>query len=231
MSFEDRSAALVGLLDELDEMGLPYVLVGGYAVSSFDTRFSTDLDVVVGTEDKGAFVTFLEERGFEHTDTHRKNWYYATEVVQYEKYLGPRQPIGFDLLINGLGCRQTDAQWSYQYLVRHSDERDVSGGTVATTARTIDGAVLVAAKIHSGRETDLRDVLAVAEALDLDDVTPHLYRGDESALCDQLERNLELLDTEELRHGFRSDFGGSTVSQETVDRLREYLSARIEWLS
>lgn len=231
MSFEDRSATLVGLLDELDETGLPYVLVGGYAVSSFDTRFSTDLDVVVGTENREAFVSFLEDRGFEQTDAHQKNWYYATEVVQYEKYLAPRQPIGFDLLVNGLGCRQTNAQWSYDYLAEHSDEREVSGGTVATTAQIIDGAVLVAAKLHSGRETDLRDVLAVADAIDLDAVTPHLHRGDESALCDQLERNLDLLDTDELRHGFRSDFGGSTVSEGTVNRLRTYLSAQIEQLS
>jgi hypothetical protein len=43
---------------------------------------------------------------------------------------------------------------------------------VTTTARVIDGAVLVAAKLHSGRETDLRDVLAVAEEIDLDAVTP-----------------------------------------------------------
>lgn len=231
MSFENRSAALIDLLDELDETDLTYVLVGGYAVSSFDTRFSTDLDVVVGTKNKEAFVTFLEDRGFEQTDTHRKHWYYATEVVEYQKYLAPRQPIGFDLLVNGLGCRQTNAQWSYDYLAEHSDERELSAGTTATTARIIDGAVLIAAKLHSGRETDLRDVLAVAETVDLDAVTPHLYRGNESALRDQLERNVDLLDTDELRHGFRSDFGGSTVSEGTVDRLREYLSARIERLS
>ena len=30
-------------------------------------------------------------------------------------------------------------------------------------ARVIDGAVLVAAKLHSGRETDLRDVLVRVE--------------------------------------------------------------------
>lgn len=231
MSFENRSGALVELLDELDETGLNYVLVGGYAVSSFDTRFSTDLDVVVGTEDKETFVTFLEGRGFEKTDAHRKDWVYATEVIEYQKHLAPRQPIGFDLLVNGLGCRQTNAQWSYDYLEEYSHKREVSSGTTATTARTIDGAVLVAAKLHSGRETDLRDVLAVAEEIDLDDVTPHLYRGDESALRDQLERNVGFLDTDELRHGFQSDFGSSTVSEETIDRLRNYLSARIEQLS
>lgn len=53
---------------------------------------------------------------------------------------------------------------------------------MATVARAIDGSVLVAAKLHSGRETDLRDVLAVVEEIDLDTVTPHHLRSDENAL-------------------------------------------------
>ena len=54
----------------------------------------------------------------------------------------PRQPIGFDLLVNGLGCRQTEAQWSFDYLYDHSHQQEVSGGTVTTTARVIDGSRL-----------------------------------------------------------------------------------------
>ena len=78
-----------------------------------------------------------------------------------------------------------------------------------TTARVIDGAVLVAAKLHSGRETDLRDVLAVTEGIDLDAVTPHLRRGDDDALREQLERGLETVESDKLKHGYRSDFGAS----------------------
>jgi hypothetical protein len=62
-------------------------------------------------------------------------------------------------------------------------------------------------------------------------VTPHLHRGDETALREQLERGLRILEGDELRHGFRSDFGASTVSEETVEELRGYLVARIERLS
>ncbi|SIR97037.1 hypothetical protein SAMN05421858_4852 [Haladaptatus litoreus] len=133
--------------------------------------------------------------------------------------------------MNGLGCRQTEAQWSFDYLYDHSSEQEVSGGTVATVAQAIDGSVLVAAKLHSGRETDLRDVLAVAEEIDLDTVTRHLHRGDEDALRTQLERGLEILDGEDLKHGFRSDFGASTVSEETITDLRTYLAAQVEQLS
>lgn len=89
----------------------------------------------------------------------------------------------------------------------------------------------MAAKLHSGRETDLRDVLAVAEEIDLDDVTPHLRRGDKDALREQLERGLEILESEELKHGYRSDFGASAVSEETVTALEEYLSSQVDQLS
>jgi hypothetical protein len=151
-------------------------------------------------------------------------------VIEYEKRLTPQQPIGFDLLVNGLGCRQTEAQWSFDYLYDHSHQQEVSGGTVTTAARVIDGAVLVAAKLHSGRETDLRDVLAVAEEIDLDAVTPHLRRGDDDALREQLERGLEILESDELKHGYRSDFGASAVSTETVTALQGYLSAQVDQL-
>jgi len=88
----------------------------------------------------------------------------------------------------------------------------------------------VAAKLHSGRETDLRDVLAVAEEINLEAVTPHLRRGNDAALREQLERGLKILETEELKHGYRSDFGVSAVSMETVTALQEYLSAQVEQL-
>ena len=230
MSFHTRSNALIELLEELTQAGHEYVLIGGYAVSTFNARFSTDLDIVVAPDSKAEFAEFLERRDFEETDSHAKEWFYDTEVIEYEKRLAPQQPIGFDLLVNGLGCRQTKAQWSFDYLYDHSHQQEVRGGTNSTTARVIDGAVLVATKLHSGRETDLRDVLAVAEEIDLERVTPHLRRGDGAALRKQLERGLEILNSEELRHGYRSDFGGSAVSTETVTALQEYLSAYVEQL-
>jgi hypothetical protein len=231
MSFEDRSSALVDLLTELNESGLEYVLVGGYAVSAFNARFSTDLDIVVLPAEKAAYIEFLEDHGFEQTDSHRKQWVYDTEVVEYEKRLSPTQPIGFDMLVNGLGCRQTEAQWSFDYLHKHSSRTEIQGGSTQATARVVDGPVLVAAKLHSARETDIRDVLAVAEAITLEAITPHLHRGDTTALREQLERGRDILDSDELRHGFRSDFGASSVSESTVNALDSYLATQIERLS
>ena len=44
MSFTNRGNALIELLEELDEDEFQYVLVGGYAVATFNARLSTDLE-------------------------------------------------------------------------------------------------------------------------------------------------------------------------------------------
>jgi radical SAM superfamily enzyme YgiQ (UPF0313 family) len=72
MSFDSRSDALIELLEELTQEDHEYVLVGGYAVSAFNARFSTDLDIVVAPESKAEFAEFLERRDFEKTDSHAK---------------------------------------------------------------------------------------------------------------------------------------------------------------
>lgn len=72
MSFSERSEALVELLEAVDAAGLDYVLVGGYAVSAFETRFSTDLDIVVARETVDDYHSFLTDRGFERQGTHER---------------------------------------------------------------------------------------------------------------------------------------------------------------
>ena len=72
MNFHNRSDALIDLLEALTDAGYEYVLVGGYAVSAFNARFSTDLDVVVAPDSKHAFLEFPEARGFGKTDSHVK---------------------------------------------------------------------------------------------------------------------------------------------------------------
>jgi hypothetical protein len=231
MSFEERSNALVELLEKLEENDHEYVLIGGYAVSAFNPRFSTDLDVVISPRDENEFRDFLDDEGFELEKKHRKDWFYDREVKEYKKYLEPGLPIGFDLLVNGLGCRQTEAEWSFRHLRKYSTKKEVMAGTLKTIARVVDPEVLIAAKLHSGRETDLRDVTALVDNVELEDVTQHLRRGDEDTLREQLENGLEILEGEDLKQGYKSDFGESAVPEESVEKLRRYLREQIETLS
>lgn len=189
MSQEDRSEALIEVFEEMETSGIEFVLVGGYAVSQFDTRFFTDLDLVVAADEREAVVSYLEERGFERTDeltVPSENTELDRQVEQYERSEGLPHPVGVGILVNGLGCRQNGAEWSFGYLREHSTTTTISGGTRVTTARAAAGEVLVATKLRSGRKTDLGDVLAMLPSVDFDAVEPHLHRGDPDALRRQL---------------------------------------------
>jgi hypothetical protein len=94
MSFNNRSDALIELLDGLTREGREYVLVGGYAVSAFNARFSADLDIVVSPDAKKDFTEFLENRSFDKTDSHAKEWFYDTEVIEYKSGSRPSSRLG-----------------------------------------------------------------------------------------------------------------------------------------
>ena len=226
MSQEERSEALIDVLGDLERSTVDFVLVGGYAVSQFETRFSADLDLVIAPEDTDTVVTFLEDHDFERKDELEvppEETAYDREIELFERTEGLPYPIGVDLLVNGLGCRQTEAEWSFNYLRDHSSETTISGGTRSTTASVADGEVLVAAKLHSARKTDLADVLAAAPHVDFPTVTSHLYRGDEDALQSQLREAQEFIEDGGLDHRFKSMFGQSTASPDDIDALLEFL--------
>ena len=229
MSQEERSEALIGVLEDLQESDIGFVLVGGYAVSQFETRFSTDLDLVIAPDDYDEIVAFLEEHDFERDEELEvppDETIYNREIELFERSEGLVHPVGVDVFVNGLGCRQTKAEWSFEYLREHSTEQTISGGSRLTTARTADGEVLVAAKLHSGRPTDLADVLAAVPEIDFETVAKHLHRGDEEALRSQLDEARKFIENEGLDHRFKSLFGRSTASQDDVKELLSFLDAQ-----
>lgn len=230
MSQEERSEVLIDVLDDLAQSEISFVLIGGYAISQFETRFSTDLDLVIAPEDYDELVGFLTDHHFERTDdlaVPTEETIYNREIELYERTKGVTHPVGVDVLVNGLGCRQTEAEWSIEYLRDHSTETTVSGGTNSTTARAAEGEVLVAAKLHSARKTDLADVLAMVPEIDLDEVETHLHRGDEEALQSQLSKAKEFIEQGGLDHRFKSLFGKSAASPDDIDTLVSFLEQQI----
>jgi hypothetical protein len=226
MSQEARSEALIEVLEQLEQSDIGFVLVGGFAVSQFETRFSTDLDLVIAPDDYEAVVTFLQERDFEREaelEVPPDETIYNREIDLFTRSNDLPHPIGVDVLVNGLGCRQTQAEWSFDYLRKHSTETKISGGTRSTTARTADGAILVAAKLHSARKTDLADVLAAVPAIDFTEVEQHLHRGDEAARRSQLRNAQEFIEDGGLDHRFKSMFGQSSASADDIDALLAFL--------
>jgi hypothetical protein len=231
MSHEERSEALIDILNDLEQSEIPFVLVGGYAISQFETRFSTDLDLVITPEDYDELVGFLKEHSFERTDALEvapEETIYNREIELFKRTEGLVHPVGVDVLVNGLGCRQTEAEWSFEYLREHSMETTISGGSKSTTARAAEGEILVAAKLHSARETDLADVLAMVPEIDFEQVESHLHRGDEKALQSQLSAAKAFVEDGGLDHRFKSLFGKSAASAEDIDTLVSFLDRQLD---
>ncbi len=231
MSQENRSEALIELLEELERSDIGFVLVGGYAISQFETRFSTDLDLVIAPHEYDEVVEFLKAHDFERRtelEVPSEETIYSREIELFERTDGLPHPVGVDVLVNGLGCRQTSAEWSFDYLHKHSSITTVSGATRSTRARAADGEILVAAKLHSARKTDIADVLAATPSVDLEIVERHLHRGDADALQAQLDKALTFIEEGGLDHRFKSMFGRSSASAEDIETLREFLERQLE---
>lgn len=226
MSQEERSETLIQVLKDLNHSDIDFVLVGGYAVSQFETRFSTDLDLVIAPDDYDELVTFLHAQEFEREtelEVPPNETRYNREIDLFTRSTGLVHPVGVDVLVNGLGCRQTEAEWSFDYLHEHSTETEISGGTRSTTARAASGEILVAVKLHSARKTDLVDVLAAVPKIDFTDVEAHLHRGDEDALQTQLRDTTAFIEDGGLDHRFKSMFGHSSVSTDDIETLLTFL--------
>ena len=103
MGQEERSEALIGVLEDLQESDIGFVLVGGYAVSQFETRFSTDLDLVIAPDDYDEVVTFLEEHDFERDEELEvppDETVYNREIELFERSEGLVHPVGVDVFVN-----------------------------------------------------------------------------------------------------------------------------------
>jgi len=227
MSLPDREQELLTTLDAINDAGLPYVLVGGWAVTAFNQRFSTDVDLVVPEDAVEEYESFLRDHDYDRTSEHDTSGIYEGRFIQYSKDVG--NPVSIELMVNALRCRQTDAEWSYRYLDQHAQPVTV-GRTVSVDTRIPERELFLAIKLHSGRFTDARDVVAAAADADFDRVETHLHRGDPEALDKQLASISEQLADESFVDAFKGEFQQQTVPEETIKRVRDFLAAQQERL-
>jgi hypothetical protein len=65
MSLPERQSELVTTHRAIRDAELPHVLVGGWAVSAFQTRFTTDIDAVIPETSLDDYEELLRDRGYE----------------------------------------------------------------------------------------------------------------------------------------------------------------------
>ena len=125
-------------------------------------------------------------------------------------------------MVDALGCRQTEAEWSYRYLAQHSVTEELRTGR-PVTARIPERELLFAVKLHSGRKADSRDLVVLAAGADFDRIVTHLHRGESEKLAGRIETVLNRLTSEDFADAFKGVFEQQTVPEQDIDAVVEFL--------
>jgi len=228
MSLQERQAELIDTHLAVQAEELSYVLIGGWAISAFQTRFTTDVDMVIPKTELDAYDTLLDELGYsKEFDSDVAN-VYEGRIVRYEKPVGDNV-VEFDALVGALRCRQTDAEWSYRYLHEHSivESLEVADDL---TARIPEPALLFALKLHSGRLADARDLVIVGSETELDRIEQHIHRGNSGQLADQIDGVLAELESDGFADSFKGVFQQKELPEGEIDELIQFLRTQLDGL-
>jgi hypothetical protein len=228
MSLPERQSELVATHRAVRDAELPYVLVGGWAVSAFQTRFTTDIDTVIPDTALDEYDSLLRDLGYEKQFEKDVSNEYDGRMVQYTKQVGDNE-VKFEALVDAMGCRQTDAEWSYRYLHEHSTVESLD------VAEDLDGripepALLFAMKLHSGRKADTRDLVVISTRAEFDRIERHVHRGDPKKLDGQIEIVVDRLQQDGFKDSFKGVFRQETLPADAVDDLVSFLSEQRDQL-
>ena len=152
-----------------------YVVIGGYAVTSFGfSRFSVDLDITIPEKELSFFKKLLTKNDF-ILKTTKEDLTYSGRFERYEKGL-----ISIDLLINGVQSRQTGYMYPFDYIHTNSEIRETNGWDPSNKAKTriVKKELLISLKIHSMRMADKRDIIMLCyEKPDEGKILNHLEKS------------------------------------------------------
>lgn len=226
MSFEKyigRENTIFEVLQDFIEKDLDFILIGGYAISSFKHRFSVDADVVIKKEDLEKFADLLKQKNFKKTISKELNNLYATEFIRYEKK--EELTVSFDLLINGMGIRQTDSSMSFDAIYEDSSKRIIKGIEKEIKVRIPSKELLIALKLQAGRLTDFRDIVALSRGIDVDKIKEFLKVVDKKILKQNINYLLSLIDKKEFMDSFKGVFMEKKfdIDLETIRKLKKII--------
>lgn len=137
-----------------------FVVIGGYACNAYALpRFSIDCDIVVKSP-----IDRIEKEltliGYNKVENENMNLPYHGSFVRYEKTIEHDFKVSMDILKDQVLDRQTGSMFSADWIFKNSEKRLLKGKTINEnlTLSIINPNALIAMKIISCRNTDIRDV-------------------------------------------------------------------------
>jgi len=171
------------ILQKFIDAKLDFVIVGGYAVSSYKHRFSVDADIVIQSKDLENFELILKREKFRKGFEKDIDNPYSSRFMRYQK-----DSASVDLLIDGIASRTTNASFGYDLLFKNSSKRKVIGIEREITVMVPSREMLIVMKVHSGRLTDFRDIAAIAKKTNLEIIKKLVFIGDLKVLQENLDK-------------------------------------------
>lgn len=207
----EREQEVMRVLALFAETSIEFIIVGGYAVSTYKKRFSIDLDVIVQEKDVEELGKLLEKEGYAMHYEKKISLLYGENFKRYLKSM-KNLPVYVDFLINGLVSRTTDATWGFEYVKKNSTKRTLNGLEFLAPKREL----LIAMKLHSGRLSDIRDVVALMPC-DLEELKKHLLHGNIEKLKISIQKQVTFLNKLQFDDSFKGIFGIQAYKKEEVE--------------
>ena len=197
----EKENAIFEILQKFIDAKLDFIIIGGYAVSSFKHRFSVDADIVLQSQDLEKFESILKKEKFKKAYEKNLENIYSSRFVRYEK-----DKASVDMLIDALASRTTDASFSYKLLFDNSVNRKIIGIEKEITAKVPKKELIIVTKLHSGRLTDFRDVAALAKDSHLETIKKFLFIGDLKSLQNNLNKLAQVVKDKNFIDSFKGVF-------------------------
>ena len=137
---------------------------------------------------------------------HPKSQRTRLTVWQYVTLVG-KERAKVALYVNNFVCRQTRAEWPYGLVSENSSREIVIGATGSTESQVVRRELLVAMKVHSGRNQDLRDIVMLSERVDWEAVARFAARGSKEKVDEQVESAIARIGEDRLESALKAEFG------------------------
>ena len=132
-------------------------------------------------------------------------------------------PVNIDLLINGLVSRTTDAAWGFDYIKKNSVKRKLNNLEFLTPEKEL----LIAMKFHSGRLSDIRDIVALMPC-DKEKLKQHLLKGNIDKMKQSMRKQFSFLAKPQFDDSFKGIFGPFSLKEADVESAKDVMKKLIK---
>jgi hypothetical protein len=214
----EREEEVLRLIEIFTENNLKFIVIGGYAVSTYKKRFSVDLDIVIKASDILKFEKLLLKENYRLGYEKEIALLYGENFKRYSRKMNDL-PVDVDLLINGLVSRSTDASWSFEIIDKNIEKRKLDNLEFFTPIKEL----LISMKMHSGRLSDVRDIIALMPC-DIEKLKGFLLRGNLIKLKSSIKKQSIFLNKKQFDDSFKGVFGIQAYNIKEIEAAKKLFS-------